>query len=137
MITLVLAATGASLTAALRVSIGMAAVNRRLRRLLRQLDTTATAAAQDAEYGHVGVLVPLPHGWQSPPRTSTAAEHYKLSDEQKYQFDLNGFFVLKQHYDAAAVAEFHEGIDELQAVPVEHAEYCRCVCFAVCFAAGV
>lgn len=32
--------------------------------------------------------------------------------------DLNGFFILKRHYDAAAVAEFNRGIDELQAIPV-------------------
>eukprot|EP01052_Picozoa_sp_SAG31_P015713 SAG31_NODE_1018_length_10354_cov_10.995514_1_plen_201_part_00 len=81
---------------------------------------------------------PLPHGWQTPPKTSTREDGYKMTEEQKYQFDLNGFFILKQYYDAQSVAEFHRGIDELQAIPVDHAEYTRCAaCDQLCLSARV
>ena len=40
-----------------------------------------------------------------------------LTPEQKYEFDLRGYLVLKGHYDEAAVAEFHAGIDELSGDP--------------------
>ncbi len=46
-----------------------------------------------------------------------------LTDEQKYEFDLRGYLVLRNHYDADAVARFHAGIDELQAIPVDYNEY--------------
>ena len=42
---------------------------------------------------------------------------------QRYEFDVNGYFVIKGHYSAAQVATFNAGIDELQAVPVSHAAY--------------
>ena len=48
-----------------------------------------------------------------------------LTPEQKYEFDLRGYIVLKGHYDEAAVAEFHAGIDELQAIPVDYETYTR------------
>jgi hypothetical protein len=38
-----------------------------------------------------------------------------MSPDQRYQFDVLGYFVIKGHYSAAAVAEFNRGIDELQA----------------------
>jgi hypothetical protein len=56
---------------------------------------------------------------------TAAGEENELSPEHAYQFDVNGFFVIKGHYSAEEVAEFHRGIDELQAIPVEHAEYTR------------
>lgn len=57
--------------------------------------------------------------------TLAADDEYVLSSEHAYQFDVNGFFVLRGHYNAADVAEFHRGIDELQAIPVTHAEYTK------------
>ena len=53
----------------------------------------------------------------------TEAPASELTSEQKYEFDLRGYFVLRQHFDADAVAEFHAGIDELQAIPVEYEAY--------------
>lgn len=50
---------------------------------------------------------------------------YVLSPENAYQFDVNGFFVLRGHYGPEEVAEFNRGIDELQAIPVTHAEYTK------------
>ena len=46
-----------------------------------------------------------------------------MTEQQKYQMDLNGFFLLKAHYSPEQVAEFHRGIDELQAIPIDHASY--------------
>jgi hypothetical protein len=54
---------------------------------------------------------------------STEATEFQLSPEQKYEFDLRGYIVLKGHYDAAAVAHFHAGVDELQAIPIEYETY--------------
>ena len=51
--------------------------------------------------------------------------HYDLTPEQKYEFDLRGYLVLRQHFHAEAVAEFHAGIDELQAIPIDYATYTR------------
>jgi len=48
---------------------------------------------------------------------------FELTPEQKYQFDVKGYFVLKQHYDREAVEEFHAGIDELQAIPIDYETY--------------
>ena len=48
---------------------------------------------------------------------------YDLTPEQKYEFDLQGYIVLKQHYTAEAIAELHGGIDELQAIPIEYETY--------------
>jgi hypothetical protein len=48
---------------------------------------------------------------------------FELTAEQKYEFDLRGYLVLKRHYDDDAIAEFHTGIDELQAIPVDHETY--------------
>ena len=45
--------------------------------------------------------------------SSEATTAYELTPEQKYEFDLQGYIVLKQHYDADAVAELPAGIDEL------------------------
>ena len=56
-------------------------------------------------------------------QTTSAEAAFELSDEQKYEFDLRGYLVLRQHYDAEAVGEFHAGIDELQAIPIEHKTY--------------
>ena len=50
---------------------------------------------------------------------------FALTPEQKYEFDLRGYIVLKGHYDEEAVAEFHAGIDELQAIPVDYETYTR------------
>ena len=54
---------------------------------------------------------------------SSSAEGYELSAAHAYQFDVNGFFVLKGHYSPADVAEFNAAVDELQAIPVTHEEY--------------
>jgi hypothetical protein len=48
---------------------------------------------------------------------------HKLTPEQQYEFDLNGYIVLKDHYDADALALLHEGIDELQAIPLDYDTY--------------
>ena len=48
-----------------------------------------------------------------------------LTPEQKYEFDLQGYIVLRQHYDEETVAEFHAGIDELQAIPIEYETYTK------------
>ena len=50
---------------------------------------------------------------------------YELTPEQKYEFDLRGYLVLQQHFDAEAVAELHAGIDELQAIPIDYQTYTR------------
>ena len=55
--------------------------------------------------------------------SSESASSFELSPEQKYRFDLQGYIVLEGHYDDAAIEEFHTGIDELQAIPVEHEAY--------------
>ena len=47
----------------------------------------------------------------------------ELTPEQQYEFDLNGYIVLRDHYDADTVAQLHEGIDELQAIPVDFDTY--------------
>ncbi len=51
--------------------------------------------------------------------------HYELTPGQKYEFDLRGYLVLRQHFDADAVAEFHAGIDELQAIPIDYQTYTK------------
>ena len=63
----------------------------------------------DLEYNHLS--------------TQTTAPAFELSDEQKFEFDLRGYLVLRQHYDKDDVADFHAGIDELQAIPIEHETY--------------
>ena len=50
---------------------------------------------------------------------------YALTPEQKYEFDLRGYIVLKGHYDEDAVRQFHAGIDELQAIPIDYDTYAR------------
>ena len=37
--------------------------------------------------------------------------------------DVNGYIVLRKHYDADTVAQLHEGINELQAIPVDYDIY--------------
>ena len=46
-----------------------------------------------------------------------------LTPERRYELDIKGCFMLKAHYDAVAVAEFHVAIDELQSIPVEYETY--------------
>lgn len=48
-----------------------------------------------------------------------------LTDEQRYEFDLRGYVVLPGHFDQSAVEQFHAGIDELQAIPIEFETYRR------------
>ena len=36
---------------------------------------------------------------------------HELTPEQKYEFDLQGYIVLKGHDEEQAVAELHAGID--------------------------
>jgi hypothetical protein len=48
---------------------------------------------------------------------------HKLTPEQQYEFDLRGYIVLRNHYDADIVAQLHDGIDELQAIPVDYDTY--------------
>jgi hypothetical protein len=63
---------------------------------------------------------------QTTSATATRTEAaFELTDEQKYEFDLRGFLVLRQLYDEEAIGEFNAGIDELQAIPVEHETYRR------------
>ncbi len=54
---------------------------------------------------------------------SEPAPAFQLSPEQKYEFDLRGYIILRQHYHQDAIAEFHAGIDELQAIPIEYETY--------------
>ena len=49
----------------------------------------------------------------------------ELTPEQKYEFDIKGYIVLKEHYDAAAVEKLHAGIDELQAIPIDYVTYSK------------
>lgn len=53
------------------------------------------------------------------------ATAYRLTPAQQYEFDLRGYLVLRQHFDADAVAGFHAGIDELQAIPIDYRTYTR------------
>jgi hypothetical protein len=46
-----------------------------------------------------------------------------LSLEQRYEFDVRGYFVMRGHYTAQEVALFNAGIDELQSIPVAHHDY--------------
>ena len=48
---------------------------------------------------------------------------FEVTPELKYELDLRGYFVLRGHYDEDAIREFHSGIDELQAIPIEYAAY--------------
>ena len=57
--------------------------------------------------------------------STESAPAFELTPEQKYQFDIQGYIVLKQHYDAEAVKEFHAGIDELQAIPIDYETYTK------------
>ncbi|MEE2872527.1 MAG: phytanoyl-CoA dioxygenase family protein [Candidatus Latescibacterota bacterium] len=54
-----------------------------------------------------------------------SAPAFELTAEQKYEFDLQGYIVLKEHYDAAAVETLHAGIDELQAIPIDYETYTK------------
>ena len=55
--------------------------------------------------------------------SSTNSKQFELTPEQKYEFDLRGYLVLKSHYDTDAVTQFHAGIDELQAIPIDYDTY--------------
>jgi hypothetical protein len=63
----------------------------------------------------------------APSGTSAAAGGSDLAGgltvEQQYEFDIRGFVVLRQHYDARVVAQLNCGIDELQRIPCEHSAY--------------
>ena len=48
---------------------------------------------------------------------------YKITPEQQYEFDIIGYIVLRNHYNADIVAQLHDGIDELQAVPADYDTY--------------
>ena len=89
----------------------MPAAGRRLRRIAGHLRSTrsANAAAVEAE-----ALTEEAH-----------VQQYGCTAGQMYQFDVNGFFVMKAHYNAEQVATLNAGVDELQRIPVEHAEYMR------------
>eukprot|EP01050_Picozoa_sp_SAG11_P046628 SAG11_NODE_23955_length_380_cov_1.103203_1_plen_111_part_10 len=41
-----------------------------------------------------------------------------LTPEQRFEFDVRGYFVLRGHYSQAEVAAFNDGIDEVQAIPM-------------------
>ena len=47
----------------------------------------------------------------------------EMTPEQKYELDIRGYFVLREHYAEDAISEFHAGIDELQAIPIEYETY--------------
>ena len=90
----------------------MPAASGRLRQIAGHLlrsASTAPAAAVEAE-----ALTEEAH-----------VEQYGCTAGQMYQFDVNGFFVMKAHYNAEQVATLNAGVDELQSIPVEHAEYMR------------
>ena len=53
-------------------------------------------------------------------RSCDSASVLDLTPEQKYQIDVQGYFVLRQHFDKDALVEFQAGIDELQAIPIEY-----------------
>jgi hypothetical protein len=46
-----------------------------------------------------------------------------LTPQQRFEFDVRGYFVLRGHYSAEQVAEFNAGIDEVQALPKTHANF--------------
>ena len=48
---------------------------------------------------------------------------YELTAEQRYEFDLNGYIVLRNYYDDDVIANLHEGIDELQTIPLDYDTY--------------
>jgi hypothetical protein len=48
-----------------------------------------------------------------------------LTPEQRFEFDVRGYIVLRGHYSAEQVAEFNAGIDEVQALPKTHANFTR------------
>ena len=52
---------------------------------------------------------------------------YELTPEQRYEFDVRGSLVLRQHFDAEAVAEFHARIDRrgAGAIPIDYQTYTR------------
>ena len=55
--------------------------------------------------------------------STESAPTFELTPQQQYQFDLQGYFVLKQHYNTADIKEFHAGIDALQAIPINYETY--------------
>ncbi len=48
---------------------------------------------------------------------------HKLTPEQEYEFDIKGYIVLRNHYDSDIVTQLHDGIDELQGIPVDYDTY--------------
>eukprot|EP01051_Picozoa_sp_SAG22_P019117 SAG22_NODE_3427_length_1718_cov_3.228536_1_plen_289_part_10 len=64
-----------------------------------------------------------PASARSMPRNMPDVSAFELSAEQRYEFDVKGYFVLKAHYSPAQVARFHAGVDELQAIPLQHSAY--------------
>jgi hypothetical protein len=46
-----------------------------------------------------------------------------LTPQQRFEFDVRGYFVLRGHYSAAQVAAFHAGVDEVQALPMTHTNF--------------
>ena len=52
-----------------------------------------------------------------------AAAFSALTPEQRFEFDIRGYFVLKGHYSAEQVAAFNSGIDEVQAIPMTHENF--------------
>ena len=48
---------------------------------------------------------------------------HKLTPEQQYEFDIKGYIILRKHYDSDIVAQLHEGIDALQAIPIDYDTY--------------
>ena len=57
--------------------------------------------------------------------SSQSCSGFELSPEQKYEFDIHGYIVLRRHYDGKALEDFHAGIDELQAIPIDYETYKR------------
>ncbi len=52
-----------------------------------------------------------------------APDAVQLTPEQEYRFDLDGYFVLKDHYAEDVLKELHAGIDDLQALPIDYKVY--------------
>lgn len=115
-----------------RSAARMPAASRRLRRIAGHLRSTRSANA-----AALGASRKPARTWQEQSglkRPAVEAEalteeahvqQYGCTPGQMYQFDVNGFFVMKAHYSAEQVATLNAGVDELQRIPVEHAEYMR------------
>ena len=89
-------------------AVGMA--TRRLQQLVGQFTGAGASSSGNARRPRP----PRPKKWQAASAAASAdsSAGFELTAELKYEFDVKGYFLLKGHFDAAAVARFHAGIDE-------------------------